>query len=110
MFPSCAGNATISTPGGAEALEPSAVISRRRTPSSANNLGFAPNRPGINDCTSGLRAWHLPYRELRIVRDGRAHSDDNNIDQRAQAMQVINTCRTVDILRMASRGRYPAIQ
>jgi hypothetical protein len=47
---------------------------------------------------------------LWIVSDGSANADDDDIDQRAQAMQVLNARRTIDILRMASRRRHSAIE
>jgi hypothetical protein len=47
---------------------------------------------------------------LRIVSDGSAHTNDDDIHERAQAVQMINARRTIDIFRMAGRGRHPAIE
>ena len=90
---------------------PSAVISSRRTPSSANNFASAAEPPsGIDNGTRGLRPGNVPDRQLRIIGKRRSDADDDNVDQRAQAVQMLDTGRTVDILRMTRRRRHPAIE
>ena len=52
----------------------------------------------------------MPDRQLRIIGYGRSHSDDDNIDQRTQAMKVLDSGRTIDVLRMTRRRRDPTVK
>ena len=58
----------------------------------------------------GLRAGNLPDRQLRIVGDRRADTNDDDIDQRTQAVQVLDSRRTIDVFGMSGRRRHPAIK
>ena len=101
----------ISTPGGGVTREPSAVINRRRTPSSANNLAFGSEAPSrIDNGTRWLRTGDLSDRQLRVIGQRRSNADHDNIDQRAQPVQMFDTGRTVDVLRVARRRRDPTVE
>ena len=83
MSPSFAGKVMTSTPGGGVTREPSVVINRRRTPSSANSFALAPRRPlRIDHGTRRLRTSDLSHRQLRVVSQRRSDADHDNIDQR----------------------------
>ena len=111
MFPSSAGRVMISTPGGGAAREPSAVINRRRTPSSANNLAFGSEAPSrIDHGTRGLRTRDMPDRQLRVIGQRRSNADHDNVDQRAQPVQMFDAGRTVDVLGMTGSRRDPTVE
>src|SRR5205823_3078031 len=57
-----------------------------------------------------LRTSDLSDRQLRIVGQRRSNADHDNIDQCAQPVQMFDAGRTVDILRVACRGRDPTIE
>ncbi len=57
----------------------------------------------IDDHSRRARALDAPHRQLRIVRDRRAHSDHDRVDQRPQAVQVGKPGLAIDIMRVAGR-------
>jgi hypothetical protein len=40
----------------------------------------------------------LSDRQLRVVSDGSANANDDNVDERTQPVKVLNASRTIDIL------------
>ena len=52
----------------------------------------------------------MPDRQLRIIGKRRSNADHDYVDQRTQPVQMLDAGRTVDVLRMASRRRYPAVE
>ena len=91
--------------------EPSAVINRRRTPSSANNLRIRSEAPSrIDNGTRWLRTGDMSDRQLRVIGQRRSNADHDNIDQRAQPVQMFDAGRTVDVLRVTRRRRDPTVE
>src|SRR5262249_1109928 len=73
--------------------------------------GIGPKTPlRIDDSSDRLRACDLPDRQLRIVSHGRSHADNDDIDQRAQPVKVLNTGWAIDVLRMSRRRRNSPIE
>ena len=68
----------------------------------------APSR--IDHGTRGLRTGDLPDRQLRVISQRRSNADHDNIDQRAEPVQMFDTGRTVDELRVARRRRDPTVE
>jgi len=52
----------------------------------------------IDHGTCRLRAGDLSDRQLRVVSDGSANANDDNVDKRTQPMEVLNASRTIDVL------------
>ena len=52
----------------------------------------------------------MPDRQLRVIGQRRSNADHDNIDQRTQPVQMFDAGRTVDVLRMTSSRRDPAIE
>ena len=52
----------------------------------------------------------MPYGQPRIVRECRPDPDDHGIDQGAQPVQMRQPGRSVDVVRMSSRGGDAAIE
>ena len=57
-----------------------------------------------------MRAGDAADRQLRIIGEHRADSHHHRIDQRAQAMQMIDRFGSVDVVRVARCGGDPSIQ
>ena len=110
ISPPGAGTATISTPAGSFGVTPSAVMTSRRTPSSASTLASGDRRPrGIEHDARRARPCAAPDGEQRIVGDRRADADQHRIDQRAQPVQVRQAGRTVDVFGMSGDRRDPPV-
>ena len=109
--PSVSAMSTISTSDGNGGRAPAAVTTRRRTPSLARSLAPPERRPlRVDDDPRRMRAADPPHGELRIVGERRADADHHRIHQRPQPVQVGETRRPVDVVRMAGFGRDPAVQ
>ena len=52
----------------------------------------------------------MPDRQLRVIGQRRSDADHDNIDQRAQPMQMLDAGRTVDVLGMTGSRRNPAVE
>ncbi|HVQ69015.1 MAG TPA: hypothetical protein VMT08_16100 [Bradyrhizobium sp.] len=52
----------------------------------------------------------MPDRQLRVISQRRSDADHDNIDQRAEPVQMFDTGRTVDELRVTRRRRDPTIE
>ena len=57
-----------------------------------------------------LRSGDLSDRQLRVVGNCRANANDDYVDKRTQAVQMLDSRWTIDVLRMAGCRRYPAIE
>ena len=64
----------------------------------------------IDHGTRGLRTGDMPDRQLRVIGQRRSNADHDNIDQRAEPVQMFDTGRTVDELRVTRRRRDPTIE
>ena len=65
---------------------------------------------GIDHHPRRMRAGDAAHRQLRIVGEHGADPHHHRIDQRAQAMQMIDRFGSVDVVRVARRGGDPSIQ
>ena len=65
---------------------------------------------GVNHHANRLRARNAPNGQLRIVRERRPDPDDHCIDQGAQPVQMRQPSRSVDVVRMSSRGGDAAVE
>ena len=111
IFPSCAGRATISTPGGGVQHVPSASDQQPTNAIVGEHPGVGSETPPrINHRAHRLRTRDPPDRQLRIVSDGCSDSDDDDVDQRTQPMKVLDTRRAINILRMAGSCRDPTVK
>ena len=52
----------------------------------------------------------MPDRQLRIIGQRRSNTDHDNVDQRAQPVQMLDAGRTVDVLGVTGSGRDPAVE
>lgn len=52
----------------------------------------------------------LPHRQLRVIGKGCSNADHDGVDQRAQAVQVNDARRTIDVVGMAVDGGDSAIE
>src|SRR5207302_5848362 len=68
----------------------------------------APSR--IDNGTRWLWTRDLSDRQLWVVGERRSNSDHDNVDQRAQPVQMFDAGRTVDVLRVARRRRDATIE
>ena len=66
--------------------------------------------PRIDDGTHGLRTRDMPDRQLRVIGQRRSNADHDNIDQRAQPVQMFDAGRTVDVLGVTGRRRDPTVE
>jgi hypothetical protein len=49
-------------------------------------------------------------RQLRVIGQCRSHADDNNVDQRAQPVQMLDAGWTVDVFGVTGRRRDSAVE
>ena len=52
----------------------------------------------------------MPDGQLRIIGERRSNADHDNVDQRAQPVQVLDAGWTVDVLGMTGSRRDPAVE
>ena len=111
MLPSCEGKVMISTPGGALHAHALAVISSRRTPSSANNFAQPPSRLlGSMTARAGLRPGTCRTVSCGLSASAVPTPTTTASTSARKPVQMRETGRTVDIVRMTGRGRDPAIE
>ena len=48
--------------------------------------------------------------QLRVIGQRRSNADHDNVDQRAQPVQMLDAGRTVDVLGMTGRRRDPTVE
>jgi hypothetical protein len=90
-----------------------AICRNQQTPNTVigEQLGVRSEAPSrIDNGTRRLWTSDLSDRQLRVVSQRRSNADHDNVDQRAQPVQMFDAGRTVDVLRVARRRRDPTVK
>jgi hypothetical protein len=64
----------------------------------------------IEDNASRMRTVDVANRQLRIISKGGSDSHNNSVNDRAKAMQMRKTGRSIDVMGIAAHGCYTAIE